>query len=583
MTLVTLGLSGSVGHDPAAAVFLDGELVAAVEEERLIRRKHAKGMMPYHAARFCLQQAQIRPADVNVVAIPIAPISLLSPARWHYARRHYYAPDRAVDSLFNGNRRYRRHLGEVKALLEKLNIPWRQVRIVPVEHQLAHASSVYHLSGWQEKTAILTIDTRGEYACMLLACGEQGRIRKIREFHDPDSLAGMYAAITDYLGFEILDGEFKVMGMSPFGDPGKYDLSALADFNGRNFKVNNKLIGTVGLRRYKAKSKGHFFSPALVQMLGPRREGNLVDDPYVHYAAAIQKMYEDIAAGLVTHYLYPILKETGKLVFAGTSSMNVKLVERLQQLPEVKELLVYPTGADAGTAIGAASHAVAAAGQQIKPMRHVFLGPRYTKQQCVHACRTHRDKPQWEELENAPKRAAELLAEGHLVAWFQGRMEFGNRALGNRSILAHPGKPGINDRLNSDVKFRERWRPFCPSLLDSFAEEFLETQASSAPYMTISLPVREKWRKKYASVIYKDGSARVQVVTHEANPRFYQVLKLFEERTGCGMLINTTLSRPGEALICSPDDALNMFIGSDLVYLIMEDILVTKRAEPKDW
>ncbi|MEX2130175.1 MAG: carbamoyltransferase N-terminal domain-containing protein, partial [Pseudohongiellaceae bacterium] len=335
MALVTLGLSGAIGHDPAAAIFIDGDLVAAVEEERLVRRKHAKDMTPYRAARFCLQQAGVKATDVNLVAISLAPISLFSPARWHYARRHYYAPDRAVDSIFNGNRRYRRYVKDVKGLLDKLSIPWRTVKIVPVQHQLAHASSAYHLSGWKEKTAILTIDSRGEYATILLAYGENGRIHKIKEFFDPDSLSGMYAAMTDYLGFEILDGEFKVMGMSPFGDPDKYDLSSLAEFTGKQFKVNNKLISTVGFRRYKAKSRGHFFSQKLVDLLGPRREGNLVDDPYIHYAAAMQKMYEDIAAGLVTHYLYPTLHQTGKMVFAGTSSMNVKLVERLHHLPAV--------------------------------------------------------------------------------------------------------------------------------------------------------------------------------------------------------------------------------------------------------
>jgi carbamoyltransferase len=294
-------------------------------------------------------------------------------------------------------------------------------------------------------------------------------------------------------------------------------------------------------------------------------------------------MYENIAAGLVTHYLYPILKQTGRLVFAGTSSMNVKLVERLHALPAVKHLFVHPGCGDAGTAIGAASYAAASAGHKITPLKNMFLGPRFTKMQCISACRNHRERPQWEELKNAPQRAAELLQEGHLVAWFQGRMEFGNRALGNRSILANPTKFQINDKLNNEVKHRERWRPFCPSLLDSFADEFLDTKACELQFMTLSVPVREQWREKLPSVIYKDGTARVQVVTHDANPRFYQLLKFMEEKTGYGLVINTTLNRPGEAMICTPEDAVEMFIGSDLSYLIMEDILVTKRAERETW
>jgi carbamoyltransferase len=582
MPQITLGLSGSIGHDPAAALFVDGELVAAAEEEKLIRRKHAKGEVPYHAARYCLQYASVSPADVDMVAIPIAPISLFSRARWHYAWRHWYAPDRAIDSLLNGNRRYRRYLKTVRTLLEQLHIPWQRIKFVPVQHQLAHASSVYHLSGYEGKTGILTIDSRGEYATILLAVGENGRITKIKEFYDPDSLSGMYAAMTDYLGFEILDGELKVMGMAPFGDPGRYDLSFLADYDGKHFKIDNRLISTVGFRRYKAKSRGHYFSSRLLEKLGPRREGALVDDPYVHYAAGIQKFYEDIAAALVTHYLYPVLKETGKLVFAGTGSMNVKLNHRLQELPSVKELFVHPGGGDSGSAIGAASYATASAGTTLKPLRTMSLGPRFTKNQCISACRNHRDKPQWEELENAPARAAELLHKGHLVGWFQGRMEFGPRALGNRSILANPLKEGITEQLNSAIKFRERWRPFSPSLLDSMAPEFLES-GHDHRFMCISQEVNSEWREKFANVVYKDNSTRPHIVTHDANPRFYQLLRFMEERTGYGIVINTALNRPGEALVCSPEDAINLLVGSELEYLIMEDILVTKREEADTW
>lgn len=582
MALVTLGISGAIGHDPAAAIFVDGELVAAAEEERLIRRKHAKGKLPYHAARFCMQYARVNPSEVNIVAVPIAPISIFSPARWHYAWRHWYAPDRALDGLINGNRRFRRHVREIKSLLEQLHIPWQQIKFVPVEHQLAHASSCYHLSGNDDKTAILTIDSRGEYATILLASGVDGKIKKIKEFYDPDSLSGMYAAITDYLGFEILDGEFKVMGIAPFGDPDKYDLSPLAEYTGKKFKVNNKLISTVGFRRYKAKSRGHYFSRKLVELLGPRREGALVDDPYIHYAAAIQKLYENIATSLVTHYLYPLLSEGGNLAFAGTSSMNIKLNQKLASLPAVDNFFVHPACGDPGTAIGAASYATSMAGEKIKPLKHVYLGPKFSKVQCISACRNHRDKPEWEELENAPSKAAELLAKGYLVAWFQGRMEFGPRALGNRSILGNPLKDGINDLINSRLKFRERWRPFCPSLLDSFAPEFLDSE-DSPRFMCNSVPVKDTWKEKLKSVIYCDGTTRPQVVTHDANPRFHQLLKFFEEKTGYGIVINAAMNRPGEALVCSPEDAVNMFIGSELEYLIMEDILVTKRKESDKW
>ena len=410
MSVITLGLSGAIGHDPAAALFVDGELAAAVEEERLIRRKHAYGEAPYLSARRCMQIARVNPADIDQVAVPFAPISLFTKARWHHAYRHWYAPDRAVDSLFNGNRRYRRYLAELHALLEKLHIPAEKIKIVPVEHQLAHASSAYHLNEQEGKTAIFCIDSKGEYSNIFLGYGENGKIVKVKEFYNPDSLCGMYAALTDYLGFEILKGEIKVMGIAPFGDASKYDLSFLAKFNGKKFSVDNTLIGTVGLRRYKAKSKGHYFSQKLVDKLGPRRVGNLVDDPYVHYAAAIQKLYEDLSAQLVQHYLSDVLEESGRLAIAGTGSMNIRLNQHLANLPNVKELIVHPACSDAGTAIGAASYVVRQSGTKINPVKNMFLGPSYTTAQCIDACKSHRDKPLWEVLEKPYEKAAEILA-----------------------------------------------------------------------------------------------------------------------------------------------------------------------------
>ena len=582
MSVVTLGLAGAVGHDPAAALFVDGKLVAAVEEERLIRRKHAKGELPYHSARQCLQIAGLRGKDVTHLAIPYAPVSLFSKARWHYAYRHWYAPDRSIDGLFNGNRRYRRYLRELRELAERLQISNTQSELVPVKHQLAHASSCYHLNESEEKTSIFCIDSKGEYSNVFLGIGHKGKIKKIKEFYNPDSLCGMYAALTDYLGFEILDGEFKVMGIAPFGDPSKCDLSSLAEFDGKNFKVNNKLISTIGLRRYKAKSKGHYFSKKLVEMLGPRRAGNLMEEPYVHYAAAIQKLYEDVAVGLINHYLGDALEETGRLAIAGTGAMNIRLNNRLSGLPQVKEYIVNPACSDAGTAIGAAAYAVRNMGMKIEPMKNMFLGPSFTNEECIDACLVHRDKPEWEVQKFPHEKAAELLAHGQPVAWFRGRMEFGARALGNRSILANPNQIGIIDAINHQVKFREHWRPFSPSIIDSVAKDFLP-KGHQDEFMCLSSQVSSRWQERYPVVVHEDGTTRAQVVKKDNNPDFYHLLKKFQDHTGHGLLINATLCRPGEALVCTPEDAVNMFMGTDLNYMILENLLVTKRKESNTW
>jgi carbamoyltransferase len=570
-----LGISGAVGHDASAALYINGELVAAAEEERFLRDKHAKGKFPLESSRYCLEQAGLQPNEIDVVAFPYSHISLFSPGRWHYARRYWYAPDRALMALFNGNRRYRRNVKGVMDMLGKLGVRQDQVRFMPVEHHLAHASSAYHLSGFREKTAILGIDGKGEYATTFFGYGENGRIHKIKEFYDPDSLGGMYGALTEYLGFDMFDGEFKVMGMAPYGDPDKHDLSRLIKYDSKGFSVNSRLINVIGLRRYKENGKGYYFSNKLLDWLGPKRSGDEIDDPYIDYAASLQSLLEKVSLGLIDYYLGDILKETGKLCFAGGVALNVKLNQRIMAMPDVQELFVQPAASDAGTAIGAASYVACQLGEPVEKMEHVYLGPSYTNEQCIAACKACEYAVEWEMLEDAPATAAQLLADGNPVAWFQGRMEFGPRALGNRSILGDPSTREIADRINEQIKYRERWRPFCPSMLDTVAEDILQTDHPS-PYMTFTFDVAESWKPRIPEVVHEDGTARAQIVTRDTNPRYYTLIEELEKRTGNAVVLNTSLNRRGEPMVCSPEDALNMFYGSDLEYLVMEDVLVRK-------
>jgi len=573
--MIVLGLSGAVNHDASAALYIDGKLVAAAEEERFLRDKHAKGKMAYEATKFCLEQAGIKPEQVDIVAFPYAEIGLTSPARWHYAKRHWYAPDRAFTALFTGNRRYWRNHRSVMKLLDDLGIDSTRVKFEAVEHHLAHASSAYHLSGFKEKTAIIGIDGKGEYATTFFGYGENGKIHKIKEFYDPDSLGGMYGALTELLGFEMLDGEFKVMGMAPYGNPKRFDFSRLIDCKDGDFKINTKLVNTVGLRRFKKDGKGYFFSKQLIDWLGPIRDGDEIDDPYIDYAASIQDLLEKTALHLIDFYLGDIIKETGKVCFAGGVALNVKLNQRIIAMPNVKELFVQPAASDAGTAIGAASYASQNAGVPVEKMEHVYLGPSYTTEQCIKACEDYPQDVQWQALENTTKQTAEILNAGNPVSWFQGRMEFGPRALGNRSIIGSPNHKGVADRINAQIKYRERWRPFCPSMLDTIAPEILQTEHPS-PYMTFTFDVAESWKARIPEVVHEDGTARAQIVTKATNPRYYELLEEVEKLNGNGVLLNTSLNRRGEPMVCSPTDALNMFYGSDLEYLVMEDILITK-------
>jgi carbamoyltransferase len=571
-----LGLSGALNHDPSAALLVDGEIVAAAEEERFVRDKHARDRMPLEAARFCLEYAGIAARDVDIVAFPYAPIGLDTPARWHYAKRHWYAPDRALDALLNGNRRYRRNRARVLDLGRALGVDWTRTEFVPVEHHLAHASSAYHLSGFGEKTAILGVDGKGEYATTFFGWGEHGRIHKIREFYDPDSIAGVYGAMTEYLGFEMLDGEYKVMGMAPYGEPAKHDLSALFSHRGGDVRVDTRYVNTVGVRRYKEDGVGYYFSPKLVEWLGPRRTDDAVEAPYVDYAAALQRLYEDVCLELIDRHLGAVLAETGLLAFAGGGALNVKLNQRIVTRPDVKELFVQPAAGDSGTALGAASFVAAQRGERLGRMRHAYLGPRYSTDDCIESLAEFADSLEWRRLADVPGDAAELIAAGHPVAWFQGRMEFGPRALGARSILGCPSVGGIADRINAQIKFRERWRPFCPSVLDRVAPDVIGSR-HPAPFMTITFDVADAWKSRIPEVVHRDGTARVQVVERDVHPRYYALLERLEALTGNAVVLNTSLNRQGEPIVCSPRDAARMFLGSDLRYLVLEDLLVTKR------
>ncbi|WP_022967505.1 carbamoyltransferase family protein [Denitrificimonas caeni] len=581
MALTVLGLSGALSHDPSAALYIDGKLIAAVEEERLVRDKHAKNRMPYESAKFCLEQAGITPADVDVVAIPFAPISILEKARWHYAKRYWYAPDRALDAIFMGNRRYNRYYKKIQWCLEQLGFDLKKIKIEPVEHHLAHAASAYLCSGIQEKTAIMGIDGKGEYATTFFGYGENGKIHKIKEFYDPDSLGGLYGAMTEFLGFEMLDGEFKVMGMAPYGDPDIYDLSRLAKFENGELVINTDYANVVGLRRYKEKGKGFYFSPKLIEWLGPKREGDIADDPYIHYAASVQALFEKLSLEMMDYYLGDIIKETGRIAFAGGSALNVKLNQKIIARDEVKELFVQPAAGDAGTAVGAAAYISQQRGVPVEKMEHVYLGPEYSNEEVIAACAKHAGKPQWQKIDNVPEHIAKIMVDGNPVAWFQGRMEFGPRALGGRSIIGCPSIPNVADRINAQIKFRERWRPFCPSMLDTVAEKMLKVDHPS-PFMTFTFEVSDEWKERVPEVVHEDGTSRAQVLERQYNPRWYDLMLELEKLTGNGVSLNTSLNRRGEAMVCSPKDALDMFYGSDLQYLIMEDILVVKEGLTDD-
>ena len=334
------------------------------------------------------------------------------------------------------------------------------------------------------------------------------------------------------------------------------------------------------MRRHKDAGQSFYFSDELIDWLGPRREGDVADEPYIDYAAAMQQLFEETCLALMQRYLGGLLAETGKLAFAGGGALNVKLNQRIVARDDVQELFVQPASGDSGTSLGAATWVAAERGDTLARMDHVYLGPAFNNDACLTALEARQEQPQWRQLDDVVNETANILAAGNPVAWFQGRMEFGPRALGGRSILGCPNAQGIADRINEQIKFRERWRPFCPSVLDEIAAEIIQTD-HPAPFMTITFDVAQAWKSRIPEVVHEDGTARVQIVTAAAHPRYHALLKAMEARTGNAVLLNTSLNRRGEPVVCTPDDALNMFYGSDLEYLVLEDYLVTKRGKTR--
>ena len=566
--MIILGVN--IGHDPSAAILVDGKIVAAADEERFTRVKHAPGKTPAHAVRFCLKAAGVEPEDIDFVAFPYS-LENYRQHKWGFAKRAFaIRGSSAIKAILKEGAEYNRLKNLLHACLRTNNIDPDERRIRFVEHHLAHAASALHFSGF-EKAAIMSMDGAGEFTSTLFAEGNKDGIRKIKEFIYPVSLGFFYSTMTEYLGFRINNGEYKVMGMAPYGDPGKVDFSHIVSYNKKGYKASDDYVWVTRSRRH---DKSKVFSKKMVSEWGPPREGDGLSEPYIHIAAGAQKTLEDVTIALMENYLEKPLKESGgRLCFAGGCALNVSLNRKLINHPLVKELYVQPASHDSGTALGAAAYVARECGEEIEPMKHVYYGPSYSNDQIKELLDKY--KIPYTHSNNITDIGSRILAEGKILAWFQGKMEYGPRALGNRSILANPSTPGVSDEINSRIKFRENWRPFCPSILPEYAKEILDKD-HPAPHMTIAFKVNPTWKERIKEAVHVDDTLRPQVVDPETNPKFYKLMKEFHQKTDLPVLINTSLNRRGEPMVSSPQDAINMFYGSGLEYMILGDYLIKK-------
>ncbi len=566
--MIVLGLTRPV-HDPSAALIADGRVVAAAEEERFAGIKHAPGLPPVRAARFCLESAGIEPRDVDIVAYPWS-LDAYRSHRWRFFRNHVFRlPMSALRSVLKTGPRWARETAALESMLEAIGIDTRRTKTVFVPHHVAHAASAFHLSGMQE-AAVLSVDAMGEFDTMLLALGTREGLKVLGRRFLPDSLGTVYTAFTEYLGLGANDGEYKLMGMAPYGDPRKADLSPMVSGSGRDFRVDPAHV--FGPSRFRDGTR--YYSRMFVEKFGPPRTGDGISEPYVHIAAAVQKFVEDSLASVVCSDLGAALRAAGgNLCLAGGVAHNVRAAGKLLGLPGVRAVFVQPAAGDAGGSLGAAAEAAFDEGEDVKPMDTAYLGPSYGEAE-VRAALEGAKIPFLRPADLAAE-VARLVSGGEPVARFDGAMEWGPRALGNRSILAHPGLQGTADSINRAIKFREPWRPFCPVILAERAEEILCSR-HPCPHMTLSFFVAPAWRSRLSEVVHVDGTTRPQVLERRHNPGLHAIVSEFERITGLPAMLNTSFNLRGEPIVMSPRDALRTFYSSGLRRLAIGPFLVSK-------
>ncbi|HEX3377091.1 MAG TPA: carbamoyltransferase C-terminal domain-containing protein [Candidatus Acidoferrales bacterium] len=557
--MITLGFNYSQMHDSSACIARDGELVYAVAEERISRIKHDAGF-PQLAIRACLDFAGVRADQLDAVCAGWpAPIRMILSDMKSFAKGEFpisYNNILNVTRTFasmahqnGGFNLFNYHFGPTKA----------QMRFV--DHHLAHAISAYSYGGF-DKAAVVVMDGRGAWEASSIWYGHDGRLDHVLTIPWPNSLGLFYAQFTQYLGFVPNSDEWKVMGLAPYGSPG-VNLSEFIALNEGLYRVNAPLL----FERNNGTS-------AIAKRLGPERTPESeIDDSFKNVAFAVQDSCEAAMQALVKL----AIEKTGcrNLCLAGGVALNSKANGKIQASGIVDNIFVQPAASDDGVALGAVYAPYLDGGGRLpmKPMRHAYLGPEFSDAEIEKALVTYKLRAM--KLDDVAATTAELLANGKIIGWFQGRMEFGPRALGHRSILADPRDPEMNAKVNNAVKFREWWRPFAPSMLKEVAGEYLE-YACDSPFMILTNPVRPEKRDIIPSVTHVDGSARPQTVEKDINPLYWNLINEFGKRTGVPVIMNTSFNLRGEAIVNTPTDAIRTFFSSGMDALVIGSYLVEK-------
>jgi carbamoyltransferase len=568
--MLILGLSNM--RDAAAALVEDGRVIAAAEEERFVRVKHVTAL-PLHAIRYCLKEAGIEAQALDAIAVPWK--------YWMLGRRAALALGAMLRSpqflRVKGKRsveRMTQEWTELACLGRKLSYALGPLGAKPtyLDHHLCHAASTFLVSPF-DRAAILIIDGASESHTALFAVGEDSRIRVLKRIPLPHSLGQFYAAMTAFLGFRPDYDEYIVMGLAAYGKPvyaGQIRTHLLRLLPYGAFHLNVRMLdfhlARVGI-----------FSSALQQLLGPHRDREQdITQRHRDLAASVQLVLEEAVLHMAHHLRQ--LVDTENLCLAGGVTYNCVANGRLSRESGFRHLYVQPAAGDAGTALGAAlwlsGRRGALANRDV--MRHAYLGPHFSEEECRAALYRAGLKGDVLSDEQLCDRVAAELANGRLVFWFQGRMEWGPRALGHRSLLADPRREDMRELINAKVKLREPFRPFAPAVLEERAADYFNW-AGPSPFMLFTVPVLPQAKGIIPAVTHIDSTARIQTVDRESNPKFRMLLEAFERKTGVPILLNTSFN-VNEPIVCTPDEAIRCFLRTEVDWLVLGNLLVGRTS-----
>jgi carbamoyltransferase len=603
-----LGISAFY-HDSAAAISVDGKILAAAQEERFTRIKHTSEF-PVSAIKFCLDFTGLSIDELDAIVFydkPFLKFERLLQTYYTFAPKGLTSFLKSIPVWLKKKMFLKKIIYEGLGQIEEYNK--KNIKLLFPEHHLSHAASAFYTSPFDE-SAILTIDGVGEWCTASICHGEGDKITMLKELNFPHSVGLLYSAFTYYLGFTVNSGEYKLMGLAPYGNPFsdetkkfialiKENLLTIKDDGSIRLNQNYFNYAT-GLRMVKDKLWSKLFG-------FPKREPDAeVKQEHCNLAFAIQTITEEIVLKMAAEAKR--LTNSEKLCLAGGVALNCVANAKIQNSKMFEDIYIQPAAGDAGGAIGAAlavNHLYFNEPRIISSdsdqMNGAYLGPDYSDKEIELTFRKFKAVFRKEnKLDKLNDTVASLIAEGNVIGWFQGRMEFGPRALGNRSILADARNPDMQRKLNLKIKYREGFRPFAPSVLYEDAQSFFDTNIKS-PYMLFTAPVIKErrnqlpdnynelpiWEKLYfirsdvPAVTHIDFSARIQTVHKETNLEFWALINAFKQKTGYGFIINTSFNVRGEPIVCTPYDAYKCFMNTDMDYLVMNNYICKKTEQPE--